>query len=83
MINTYVVDGDTNANIYGMADSEAEALAIARSAFVDQVSHVELYGPIRLSSGATLERAYVAFTIDPDGAARGYIRRGEHRARSV
>ena len=81
MINTYVVDGDTNANIYGMADSEA--LAIARSAFVDQVSHVELYGPIRLSSGATLERAYVAFTIDPDGAARGYIRRGEHRARSV
>lgn len=58
----FIVDGDSNADTYGHARSELEALARARAQFVDHVTHVELYGPIHLANGQTLDKAYVAFT---------------------
>jgi len=58
-----VVDGDTNADIYGHAKDHKTALAIAEERFVDPISHIELYGPIRLSNGQSLSLAFVAFTV--------------------
>jgi|tagenome__1003787_1003787.scaffolds.fasta_scaffold18116615_2 hypothetical protein len=57
-----VVDGDQNADVYGEATNPNEAMTIAASCFVDAVDRVELYGPIHLSNGETLERAFVVFT---------------------
>lgn len=60
-----VVDGDQNADVYGYAKTWNHALDIARASFADQVSHVELYGPIQLRDGRTLPKAFVAFTVQP------------------
>lgn len=66
----YVVDGDLNADIYGEAYSAEEALEVAESCFADCIDRVELYGPITLSSGEVLPKAYVAFTRKEGFAGR-------------
>ena len=57
-----VTDGDAGADILGYAADEADALALARDAMVDEVVRVERYGPIRLADGTCLGEAFVAFT---------------------
>ena len=58
-----VVDGDTNADVYGYASSEAEACAVAREYFVDQVDHAYVDGPIALSDGGSLACAWVVIAV--------------------
>jgi len=60
--NLSVVDGDTGADVYGYASTEQEALEVASKTFVDPIDHIELYGPITLSTGKVLPQAFVAFT---------------------
>jgi hypothetical protein len=60
-----VVDGDTNASVYGQASTAAEALAVAETCFADEISHAERYGPIQLANGQTLAEAWIIFVAQP------------------
>ena len=59
-----VVDGDTNADIYGTAETAEDAMAIAADVFADPLDHAELYGPIVLQDGTVLEKGWVVLTQD-------------------
>lgn len=64
-----VVDGDTNADVYGHATTERGAIRVARRYFADPVHSAYRSGPIQMREGGTIPDAWVALTIYGAGLA--------------
>jgi hypothetical protein len=64
-----VVDGDSNADIYGYAKTERGAKRVANRYFADLVHSAYRSGPIHLREGGTIPEAWVVLTTYGAGLA--------------